>query len=259
MVRIMCCCAAIVAILISLGLSEELWPDDDTGEYPTEDRYQLPIQNAEQSGRPAGETGSETPAGSVPAEMRPENESGASADGQQSSTDSPGSPADGSDPAPAGDAVNEPEPEPELTPLFVRALTPIRPGRNDSNPTWSPDGRLVAFERAIGDNRELIVANRNGAIVRTIYLEPKQTRQNLSFFFPGVTDTASYSAGLCWSPDGQSLAFMSNAGSGNYDLYLLPDLLDFKTVRLTRTPEKDSHPDWSPTGTHLLFVSGRHR
>jgi len=49
---------------------------------------------------------------------------------------------------------------------------------------------------------------------------------------------------------------MSNAGEGNYDLYL--GTLSSKAVRrLTRDPQKDGQPDWSPVGGTVVFVSGR--
>ena len=41
---------------------------------------------------------------------------------------------------------------------------------------------------------------------------------------PGIIEETSYNAGLSWSPDEKRLVFMSNGGSGNYDLYLLPVL-----------------------------------
>jgi Tol biopolymer transport system component len=48
---------------------------------------------------------------------------------------------------------------------------------------------------------------------------------------------------------------MSNAGEGNYDLYLRG--LDGKTARLTDHKEKDGHAHWSPVADRLVFVSGR--
>jgi TolB protein len=50
---------------------------------------------------------------------------------------------------------------------------------------------------------------------------------------------------------------MSNGGSGNYDLYLLPALGEDQTIRLTDHEERDSHPHWSPAADRLVFVSGR--
>lgn len=150
-----------------------------------------------------------------------------------------------------------PEPPRTIEPLFSRSLTMIQAGHNDSNPLWSPAGDLLAFERGMDDKREIIIARRDGSVVKTIYFETPEADGAMDFFFPGITDNASYNAGMSWSTDGRSLAFMSNGGSGNYDLYLLTDLDRKTTIRLTRHPEKDSHPHWSPLASKLVFVSGR--
>ena len=149
-----------------------------------------------------------------------------------------------------------PPPEP-IEPDFVRALTGIAAGRNDSNPVWSPSGDMIAFERSIGDNREIIVARSDGSIIQRIQCRPAEDKDEMEFFMPGIVEETSYNAGLSWSPDEKRLVFMSNGGSGNYDLYLLPVLGQEKTVRLTKNTEKDSHPHWSPIDERLAFVSGR--
>ncbi|KPJ79114.1 MAG: hypothetical protein AMJ54_00150 [Deltaproteobacteria bacterium SG8_13] len=144
-----------------------------------------------------------------------------------------------------------------IEPDFVRALTDIAAGRNDSNPVWSPSGEMIAFERSIGDNREIIVARSNGSIIQRIQCRPTEKKDEMEFFMPGIVEETSYNAGISWSPDENRLVFMSNGGSGNYDLYLLPVLGQEKTIRLTKNSEKDSHPHWSPIDERLAFVSGR--
>lgn len=157
--------------------------------------------------------------------------------------------------------AEEAEPLPDmvwtLTPEFTRPLTPVQAGRNDSNPIWSPSGNLLAFERSIGDQRKIIIARQDGVIVKTIYFQTPEENGASDFFFPGITDTASYNAGMSWSRDSGSLVFMSNGGSGNYDLYLLPGLGKDQPSRLTSHPGKDSNPDWSPVADQLVYVSGR--
>ncbi len=167
-------------------------------------------------------------------------------------------------PSPAADEASKtqapaqtPEPPQAIEPVFSRSLTMIQTGHNDANPMWSPKGDLLAFERGVGDKRKIIIAQRDGSVVQTIYFETPEDEDAMQFFFPGITDTASYNAGMSWSTDGRSLVFMSNAGSGNYDLYLLTDLGRDETVRLTQHPGKDSHPHWSPIAGKLVFVSGR--
>jgi Tol biopolymer transport system component len=149
----------------------------------------------------------------------------------------------------AGAAAIEPE--------FVRALIDIAAGNNDSNPFWSPSGEMIAFERSQGDKREILVARQDGSVIQKIYCRSSNGDGEMDFFFPGIVEDVSYNSGITWSPDESRLVFMSNGGSGNYDLYLLPALGQEKTIRLTENPEKDSHPHWSPAGEQLVFVSGR--
>ena len=163
------------------------------------------------------------------------------------------------------DGMEEVFPQPELKakepaaiePLRVQALTPMEFGANDSNPSWSPSGELLAFERSINDRREIIVCRRDGTVIQRIYFRPASESEEMDVLFPGVFDDASYNAGITWSPDEKSLVFMSNGGRGNYDLYLIPELGKGTTVRLTENSEKDSHPHWSPVARELVFVSGR--
>jgi Tol biopolymer transport system component len=149
------------------------------------------------------------------------------------------------------------EPE-EIVPLYVRKLVDLEAGHNDSNPVWSPSGKKIAFERSIGDKREIIISGLNGVIVQKIYNKlSDKNNEEMDFFFPGIAEDISYNSGISWSPAEESLVFMSNGGSGNYDLYLLPQLGNEATIRLTDADEKDSHSQWSPIADHLIFVSGR--
>lgn len=152
---------------------------------------------------------------------------------------------------------SEPKKVPEIEPLYVKALNKIAAGHNDSNPIWSPSGQMIAYERSMGDKREIIVSHQDGSVVQKIYCRLPDGDGDMDFFFPGIVEDISYNSGITWSPDESSLVFMSNGGSGNYDLYLLPALGDEKTIRLTEHTEKDSHPHWNPLGDRLVFVSGR--
>lgn len=145
----------------------------------------------------------------------------------------------------------------EIEPLRVQALTGMEFGANDSNPSWSPSGELLAFERSTNDRREIIVSRKDGTVIQRIYFRPASEAEEMNVLFPGVFDEVSYNAGITWSPDEKSLVFMSNGGRGNYDLYLIPELGKGATIRLTENSEKDSHPHWSPVASELVFVSGR--
>ena len=149
------------------------------------------------------------------------------------------------------------QPDLEIEPLYVRVFTEIVAGHNDSNPIWSPTGELIAFERSIADKREIIISHVDGSVLQKIYHRLPEEDTAMDFVFEDILDDASYNAGISWSPDENKLAFMSNGGSGNYDLYLLPALGENQTIRLTDHEERDSHPHWSPAADRLVFVSGR--
>ena len=145
----------------------------------------------------------------------------------------------------------------EIDPLYVRAFTHVAAGRNDSNPIWSPTGKLIAFERSIEDRREIIISRSDGSILQRIYHRQFNEDTEIDSLFADIAEDASYNAGIAWSPDESRLVFMSNGGSGNYDLYLLPSLGQKVPVRLTDDDARDSHPHWSPVADRLAFVSGR--
>jgi Tol biopolymer transport system component len=142
-----------------------------------------------------------------------------------------------------------------VEPQFVRPLVPIAAGRNDSNPVWSPVGDMIAFERSRGDDKEIVIVRLNGDIVQSIHHQSPAAQGKSQFFFPGVVEPTSYNSGISWAPDGKRLVFMSNAGEGNYDLYLREP--DGRITRITSDKEKDGHGHWSPAHNRIAFVSGR--
>jgi Tol biopolymer transport system component len=166
---------------------------------------------------------------------------------------SDGTAQDNAVPAPDNVAV---APEP-IVPRFVRALAGTAPGSSDANPVWSPDGALVAFERSRGEGKEIVIARRDGTIVKTVSRRPPDEGGGLAGLLPGDSPEASFNAGISWSPSGRRFVFMSNGGEGNYDLYV-DGFGAAPAIRLTEHREKDGHAHWSPVADNLVvFVSGR--
>jgi len=149
--------------------------------------------------------------------------------------------------------------EKAVEPLFVRPLVKIESGRNDSNPVWSPSGDLIAFERSLGDKKEIIIVGKDGSAIQTISVQPYNNSGDMQFFFPGVYEEVSYNAGISWSPTEDRVVFMSNGGEGNYDLYIreVSSAATSTTMRLTDSKEKNGHAQWSPIEDSIVFVSGR--
>lgn len=146
--------------------------------------------------------------------------------------------------------------EEKVAPYLIKPLLDITTGRNDSNPVWSPTGDMIAFERSIEGKKEIHVTSSDGAPVARIYYRQSDGAEEFDFFLPGIIEEVSYNAGVSWSPEGGRFVFMSNGGTGNYDIYLRT-LGDGSTKRLTRDEAKEGQGRWSPVADLLVFVSGR--
>ncbi len=66
---------------------------------------------------------------------------------------------------------------------------------------------------------------------------------------------SQYNFPIRFSPDGRRLA-LATAEAGSLDVWVYDWQRDAWT-RLTSSPDVDSHPVWSPSGTHLALESGR--
>jgi TolB protein len=166
--------------------------------------------------------------------------------------------AEGPEPAtlPSTTAVVEQGSPSPIEPLFVRPIGGSEPGKNDGNPQWSRSGFLFAFERSAGERKEIRVQLADGTPVQTVSHLASGGGGEMQFFFPGVVEDISYNAGISWSPDEFRFVFMSNGGTGNYDLFR-GDLGGQGVVPLTEHKEKDGQADWSPRSDTVVFVSGR--
>ncbi len=102
-------------------------------------------------------------------------------------------------------------------------------------PTWSPDGRWIAFSMR-GD----------------IWKVPATGGTALA-----LTRGPAYHFEPAWSPDGQTLA-LSVDNDGNLDIGVV-DAGGGDVTLLTTHPHVDVEPAWSPDGEDIYFVTGRNR
>ncbi len=112
-----------------------------------------------------------------------------------------------------------------------------------ADPTFSPDGRSVAFTGLAREGRQ------------DIYVFDLDT-ETLRW----VTRDRYDDRDAAWSPDGETLAFVSDRNpwgeKGALNVYLYT-LATGEITPLTHGPWKDGEPVWSPDGTRLAYASDR--
>ncbi|MCI0556448.1 MAG: DPP IV N-terminal domain-containing protein [Anaerolineae bacterium] len=108
--------------------------------------------------------------------------------------------------------------------------------RDDIDPTWSPDGSMIAFASLRSGQRQLYTANANG----------KKVNQ--------VTDLNNMGGRSTWSPDGTRLAFYRGP-AGDRDIFII-NIDGTGLERLTNGGD-NLGPTWSPNGEWIAFTSFR--
>jgi Tol biopolymer transport system component len=111
--------------------------------------------------------------------------------------------------------------------------------RDDSDPTWSADGRKILFLREFspGDS-DLFTMNRDGTQHRNLTNSP------------GVLDFEPN-----WSPDGRRISFASDRDDDLEVYTIRPDGSQLR--QLTFNNASDGGANWSPDGQQLAFETDR--
>ncbi len=101
--------------------------------------------------------------------------------------------------------------------------------RSDEDPSWSPDGKRIAFtsgRNGIGGNRDIYVMDADGGNQRNLTKHPDADWHPV------------------WSPDGKRIAFVSNRSRDlNRDIYVM-DADGSNPRNLTNHPNDDEDPAW---------------
>lgn len=108
-------------------------------------------------------------------------------------------------------------------------------GAEEHSPSFSPDGSRILYHRGSGDLVVLDLAERS----HTVLLEHWQRPD---------TD---------WSPDGRFIAYSIPDLDYNQDVWIVPSA-GGEPYNVSRHPDDDVDPRWSPDGRRLIWRSRRH-
>ena len=157
---------------------------------------------------------------------------------------------------------------------------------SDWSPTWSPDGRRIAFMSYRDGDPDIYVMDDDGTNLTNLtqqdgdyqYWAPAWSPDGRRIAFmsdlsdrdgdpdiyvmdddgTNLTNLTQHDAsdwGLAWSPDGRRIAFMSDR-DGNTGIYVMDDD-GTNLTKLTQHDASDSRPAWSPDGRRIAFRSDR--
>ncbi|MEV5876345.1 amidohydrolase family protein [Streptomyces sp. NPDC052101] len=128
-----------------------------------------------------------------------------------------------------------------------RLAKPLATDGPPGAPTWSPDGRYIAF----CDRNRLNQRFREGYnLIRVIDTRTGDERRHLPAEHQSLSDRGA--SGPVWSPDGRWMALVAESA-----LWLLPVTADGTPAGPARrlTDEPADHPSWSADSGTLLYLS----
>ncbi|MEO0070402.1 MAG: Tol-Pal system beta propeller repeat protein TolB, partial [candidate division WOR-3 bacterium] len=107
----------------------------------------------------------------------------------------------------------------------------------DVSPTWSPNGRQLAFVSDRTGSPQIYIINIDGTDLRRL------------------TFSGSYNTSPAWSPKGDLIAFVQRQPDGTNQI-CITNVLGDTYMRLT-SQGNNEEPCWSPDGLHIAFASNR--
>jgi Tol biopolymer transport system component len=121
-----------------------------------------------------------------------------------------------------------------------KSLIKLTPGPGDAQPTWSPDGRRIAYQvRADRPNRPV-----------GVYVTDSDGNGKEEFISPLADLTL-----VSWSSDGRFLTFQQAGAATGADLWVLPMTGDRKPILVLRTTADEVGLRISPDGGYISYRS----
>jgi TolB protein len=113
-----------------------------------------------------------------------------------------------------------------------------RDGTHNDGPSWSPDGKRIAFASGDFASGQIWTMNADGSDRRE------------------VTRSKAFDGQPAWSPDGRRIAFVRTFSEARHQIYVI-DLARGSARQITHEHGTYRHPAWSPDGRRIAFSYAR--
>jgi Tol biopolymer transport system component len=138
--------------------------------------------------------------------------------------------------------------------IQVKPLTRENSPINEANLSWSADGAHLSYEITEGMQRRIMVKNLVNGRLKKLAMLPGNSGKEIFASYMDKSLT-SFNSNLSWATDSTRFAFMSNGGTGDYNIYI--GAIGAPEAPVAKSESKDGFAKWSPNSDEIVFVSAR--